>query len=52
MGDMFRPCLGHHQALVKNTDLKLTHKMQNGIQIAYNVFEVKSDKHKYLDVQI
>jgi hypothetical protein len=48
MGDMFRPCLGHHQALVKN---KLTHKMQNEIPIAYKVCEVKSDKIKYLDVQ-
>jgi len=32
MGDMFRPRLGHHQALVKNTDYKkLTHKMQRGV---------------------
>jgi len=22
MGDMFRPRLGHHQVLVKNTDIK------------------------------
>jgi hypothetical protein len=30
MGDMFRPRLAHHQALVKNTDhKKLTHKMQH-----------------------
>ena len=26
--------------------------MQNGIPIAYNVCEVKSDKNKHLDVQI
>ena len=50
MCDMFRPCLRHHQALVKNTDPKnLTHKMQNWISIAYIVCEVKYDENRYLD---
>jgi len=39
MGDMIRPCLGHHQALNLRIQIlyKLTHKMQGGIPVAYNV---------------
>jgi len=46
MGDMFRPCLGHHQALNLRIQVlhKLAHKMQVGIPVAYNVCEVKLDK--------
>ena len=46
MGDMFRPCLGHHQALNLRIQIlhKLTHKMQVGIPVPYNVREVKLGK--------
>ena len=46
MGEMFRPRLGHHQALNLRIEFLhiLTHKMQDGTPVAYNVYEVKLDK--------
>ena len=42
-GDMFRPGLGHLQALVKIQILELSLKMQYGIPIAYNTCVIKSE---------
>jgi len=46
MGDRFRPRLSHHQALNLRIQILhiLTHKMQVGIPVAYNVCVVKLDK--------